>query len=82
MLSYHCDKTNFHGNNSFKFQTYYQKTKQNNFLRRNETYHSSSVLFLAFAAGGFIIDSRIDAFAIGLVMGNHSRKTKIPTTLL
>jgi len=40
------------------------------------------VLFLAFAAAGFIIDSRIDAFAIGLVMGNHSRKTKIPTTLL
>jgi ADP-sugar pyrophosphatase/8-oxo-dGDP phosphatase len=36
----------------------------------------------AFAAAGFIIDSRIDAFAIGLVMGNHSRKTKIPTTLL
>ncbi|XP_069693785.1 ADP-sugar pyrophosphatase-like [Periplaneta americana] len=36
----------------------------------------------AFAAAGFIIDSRIDAFAIGLVMGNHSRKTKIPTSLM
>ncbi|GLH14286.1 ADP-sugar pyrophosphatase [Gryllus bimaculatus] len=36
----------------------------------------------AYAAAGFIIDSRIDAFAIGLVMGNHSRKTKIPTTLM
>lgn len=35
----------------------------------------------AFAAAGFIIDSRIDAFAIGLVMGNHSRKSKIATTL-
>ncbi|XP_023710911.1 ADP-sugar pyrophosphatase [Cryptotermes secundus] len=36
----------------------------------------------AFAAAGFIIDSRVDAFAIGLVMGNQSRKTKIPTTLM
>nr|CAD7392665.1 unnamed protein product [Timema cristinae] len=36
----------------------------------------------AFASAGFIIDSRIDAFAIGLVMGNNSRKNKIPTTLV
>nr|CAD7203088.1 unnamed protein product [Timema douglasi] len=36
----------------------------------------------AFASAGFIIDSRIDAFAIGLVMGNNSRKNKIPTTLI
>ncbi|XP_066997025.1 ADP-sugar pyrophosphatase [Anabrus simplex] len=36
----------------------------------------------AYASAGFIIDSRIDAFAIGLVMGNQSRKTKIPTTLI
>ncbi|KAJ9574915.1 hypothetical protein L9F63_007934 [Diploptera punctata] len=35
----------------------------------------------AFAAAGFIIDSRIDAFAIGLVMGNQSRKTKKKTTM-
>lgn len=28
----------------------------------------------AFAAAGFVIDSRIDAFAIGLVMGNSGRK--------
>ncbi|KAE8749989.1 hypothetical protein FOCC_FOCC003113, partial [Frankliniella occidentalis] len=30
----------------------------------------------AFAQAGFIIDSRIDAFAIGLVMGNSGRKVK------
>ncbi|XP_046984870.1 ADP-sugar pyrophosphatase-like [Schistocerca americana] len=36
----------------------------------------------AYASAGFIIDSRIDAFAIGLVMGNQNRKNKIPTTLL
>jgi hypothetical protein len=58
------------------------RNQNNNILRRNSTYHSFSLLFLAFSAAGFIIDSRIDAFAIGLVMGNHSRKTKIPTTLL